>query len=145
MSSEQWEQAVAAAWRAIQERHPELAEMSLASARQQTAIEQTASIETPLDNETTAHLVGEVVMTALLHLAAHALATQRGLKETINLKDINRGPYHNRHFVLLAGEVGLDADADVDQGGRGFHHTTLAGNTSGRYAKAIEALADADL
>lgn len=159
MNSKQWEQAVAAAWRAIQKTHPELAEMTLASAQQQTvpcadtdtdttvssaavqtAIRQAASIETPLDDETTAHLVGEIAMVALLHLAAHALAAQRGVQETIN-----RGLYHSRSFVLLASEVGLDADMDVDHGGRGYHHTTLADNTCGRYAKAIEALAAADL
>ncbi len=139
----QWERAVAAAWHAIQQAHPELAELDLATARQETvpcadtdtapagaavrtAIEQAREIE-DLDYPTATRLVGQVALTALLHLAAHALAGQRGRKETSN-----RGYYHNQEFVRLAEEVGLDAFDDGHRGGRGWHHTNL-GAGAARY------------
>jgi len=149
-----WEQALAAAWQAIQRAHPELAKLDLNAARQatpacpdtdtapagaavRTAIEQAASIE-DLDEATTAGLTGQVALIGLLHLAAHALAVQRGRQDTSN-----RGYYHNRAFVALAAEVGLDADDDGRPGGRGWHHTSFGARTSLRYEPEIEALAAA--
>lgn len=47
------------------------------------------------------------VLATLLHEAAHALASVRGVQETSR-----RGQYHNKHFRALAEELGLHVDYD---------------------------------
>jgi hypothetical protein len=49
---------------------------------------------------------GTAVMQTLIHEAAHALAGSRGVKDTSN-----RNRYHNRAFVKLAEELGLEGPA----------------------------------
>lgn len=46
---------------------------------------------------------GRAVVEVMLHEAAHALATRRGIKDTSAAG--NR--YHNKRFVALAAELGL--------------------------------------
>src|SRR6266545_4057290 len=47
-------------------------------------------------------------LTTILHEAAHALAHVRGVKETSR-----QGKYHNRRYLELAGELGLEWPTDT--------------------------------
>jgi hypothetical protein len=121
----QWEQAVAAAWHAIQAQHPDLTGVPLTSRGAGPA----GDDYVPMDDDLPA---GMVTLTALLHQAAHGLAAVRDVRETSN-----RGYYHNRAFATLAEEVGLDV---ADAGGRGWQRTTLAHGTAERYAEQVAQL-----
>jgi hypothetical protein len=47
----------------------------------------------------------------LLHEAAHAIASRRGIKDTSR-----QGRYHNGRFRMIAEEVGLEGDRDPERG-----------------------------
>ena len=61
----------------------------------------------------------------MLHEAAHALATKRGIKDTSAAG--NR--YHNKRFVALAAELGLRGP-DVPDKITGWSHCTLHGQAA---------------
>lgn len=75
------------------------------------------------------------VMGLLVHEAAHAIAYQRGIKDTSR-----QGRYHNRRFKAIAEEIGLDVSRDPD---RGWTATALSDPTAGLYRDARRELADA--
>ena len=68
---------------------------------------------------------GRAVVEVMLHEAAHALATQRGIKDTSAAG--NR--YHNKRFVALAAELGLRG-LDVPNKITGWSHCTLHGQAA---------------
>jgi hypothetical protein len=72
------------------------------------------------------------VLATLLHEAAHALASVRGVRETSR-----RGQYHNKRFRALAEELGLQVDYDPRIG---WSSTTLPASTAADYAEEISAL-----
>lgn len=75
---------------------------------------------------------GVETMGTLLHEAAHALATARGIQDTSR-----EGRYHNKKFVALATELGLVTE---EQGTRGWASTTIPGPTAKRWRKVVQAL-----
>jgi len=78
---------------------------------------------------------GRAVLEVMLHEAAHALATQRGIKDTSTPG--NR--YHNKRFVALATELGLrgpDTPAKVT----GWSGCTLTDAIAGGYAEMTAAI-----
>ena len=68
---------------------------------------------------------GRAVVEVMLHEAAHALATKRGIKDTSAAG--NR--YHNKRFVALAAELGLRGP-DVPDKITGWSHCTLHGQAA---------------
>jgi hypothetical protein len=72
------------------------------------------------------------VLATLLHEATHALADQRGVKDTSR-----QGRYHNRRFKALAAELGLHVVHDPSLG---WSPTTLTDATAAVYAQEIAAL-----
>ena len=68
---------------------------------------------------------GRAVVEVMLHEAAHALATRRGIKDTSAAG--NR--YHNKRFVALAAELGLRGP-DVPDKITGWSNCTLTGQAA---------------
>lgn len=75
------------------------------------------------------------VLGTLLHEAAHALAAARGIKDTSR-----QGRYHNKHYKMLAEELGITVTSDPIIG---WSITSVPGETAGRYAGQLAALKDA--
>jgi DnaJ domain len=75
------------------------------------------------------------VLGTLLHEAAHALAFERGIKDTSR-----QGRYHNKQFKTLAEELGLTVTHDDRLG---WSATTVTDPTARAYATQLEALAAA--
>jgi curved DNA-binding protein CbpA len=75
------------------------------------------------------------VLGTLLHEAAHALAAARGIKDTSR-----QGRYHNKHYKILAEELGITVDFD---GVIGWSITTVPGTTAKAYADQLAALKNA--
>jgi hypothetical protein len=75
------------------------------------------------------------VIGTLVHEAAHAIAFQRGIKDTSR-----QGRYHNRRFKAIAEEIGLDVGRDP---GWGWSATTLSDPTAASYRDARSELAGA--
>lgn len=75
------------------------------------------------------------VLGTLLHEAAHALASARGITDTSR-----QGRYHNRKYASLAAELGLEAKEDTQFG---WAVTTVPAPTAQRYQTQLAALADA--
>ena len=61
----------------------------------------------------------------MLHEAAHALATQRGIEDT----SATGNRYHNKRFAALAAELGLRGP-DVPDKITGWSHCTLTGQAA---------------
>lgn len=70
----------------------------------------------------------------LLHEAAHGLAAARGIRDTSRA-----GRYHNRRFLSLADELGLDHNADPHPSS-GFSLVTMRPETREQYTATIERL-----
>ncbi|MEZ0068602.1 hypothetical protein ABIA32_004631 [Streptacidiphilus sp. MAP12-20] len=70
----------------------------------------------------------------LLHEAAHGLAAARGIRDTSRA-----GRYHNRRFLTLADELGLDHNADPHPSS-GFSLVTMRPETRERFAETIDRL-----
>jgi hypothetical protein len=81
---------------------------------------------------------GRAVVEVMLHEAAHALATRRGIKDTSAAG--NR--YHNKRFVALAAELGLRGP-DVPDKITGWSHCTLHGQAAYDAYAAVVAGIDA--
>ena len=75
------------------------------------------------------------VMGILVHEAAHAIACQRGIKDTSR-----QGRYHNSRFKAIAEEVGLDVSRDP---GWGWCLTALSSRTAVSYGDTLAELARA--
>jgi len=71
----------------------------------------------------------------MLHEAAHALAAQRGIKDTSAAG--NR--YHNKRFVALAAELGLCGPDSPDKV-TGWSGCTLTDEAAGGYAEVTAAI-----
>jgi len=75
-------------------------------------------------------------LTTILHEAAHALAHARGVKETSR-----QGKYHNRRYLELAGELGLEWPVDAKAHPvNGFSEVQLTQQTREVYADTIAEL-----
>ena len=72
------------------------------------------------------------VLGTLLHEAAHALAAERGIKDTSR-----QGRYHNRHFAALATELGIEVTQDPRTG---WSPTTVPASTAAAYRDQLTAL-----
>jgi hypothetical protein len=77
---------------------------------------------------------GEVLAT-LLHEAAHALACERGIKDTSR-----QGRYHNKHFKTCAEELGLHVEHDDRTG---WSASTITDVTKVAYARQLHELTQA--
>jgi DnaJ domain len=77
---------------------------------------------------------GEVLAT-LLHEAAHALACERGIKDTSR-----QGRYHNKHFKTCAEQLGLYVEHDDRNG---WSASTITPATASGYSRQIDILAQA--
>jgi hypothetical protein len=69
------------------------------------------------------------VLGTLLHEAAHALATARGIKDTSR-----QGRYHNKHFRDLAEELGIATEHDQQLG---WSITTIPAATLITWARQV--------
>lgn len=78
------------------------------------------------------HRTPREVLGTLLHEAAHALATERGITDTSR-----QGRYHNRKFAVLSAELGLDV---TESGQFGWAVTTVPDTTARRYADGLALL-----
>lgn len=78
---------------------------------------------------------GRRLLQTMLHEAAHALARVRGIRDTCD--EGNR--YHNKEFLALARELGLEKPAVRDRK-RGFSACTITDATVQRYADLIAEL-----
>src|SRR6266540_3120975 len=75
----------------------------------------------------------EHTLTTILHEAAHALAHVRGVKDTSR-----QGKYHNRRYLELAGELGLEWPTDAKAHPvNGFSEVQLTQQTREGYADTI--------
>jgi len=75
------------------------------------------------------------VLGTLLHEAAHALAHERGIKDTSR-----QGRYHNKHFKTCAEQLGLTVEHDDRNG---WAATTITDVTKITYARQLRDLTDA--
>jgi curved DNA-binding protein CbpA len=75
------------------------------------------------------------VLATLLHEAAHALAHERGIKDTSR-----QGRYHNKQFKTCAEELGLTVTHDDRTG---WSASTITPLTQAAYARQLGALAEA--
>jgi hypothetical protein len=143
-----------AAWRAIQARHPEIPDAVVITGtgneprnerwghhwarRWRLATDQPDRVDELFVAGELLARGGRRIMQTVLHEAAHALAEVRNIKDTSR-----NGHYHNRRFVALAGEVGLDPPAASSP--RGLAGVTLGEATAASYAEVIAALDAASL
>jgi hypothetical protein len=135
-------------WMEIRRRHPEVppAVIIIASGtggkhtrfgyhvpdRWSVAGEQYA--EVMISGEGLRRTAGDVLGT-LLHEAVHALAHERGIKDTSR-----QDRYHNKHFKTLAHELGLTAEHDDRTG---WSVTTITPAAERAYARQLADLAQA--
>jgi curved DNA-binding protein CbpA len=75
------------------------------------------------------------VLATLLHEAAHALAHERGIKDTSR-----QGRYHNKHFKTYAEQLGLTVTHDDRNG---WSASTITPATQRAYARQLADLAQA--
>jgi DnaJ domain len=75
------------------------------------------------------------VLGTLLHEAAHALAHERGIKDTSR-----QGRYHNKHFKTHAEQLGLTVEHDDRFG---WSAATITSTTEAAYARQLRDLAEA--
>jgi len=75
------------------------------------------------------------IFATLLHEAVHAVAFERGIKDTSR-----QGRYHNARFRAIAEEIGLEAGRDPPFG---WSSTALAPGTTALYRETLRALTEA--
>ena len=75
------------------------------------------------------------IFAILLHEAVHAVAFERGIKDTSR-----QGRYHNARFRAIAEELGLEAGRDAPFG---WSSTALATETTALYLETLRALTEA--
>lgn len=150
--SERLTTALAATWRAIQYHHPDIPPVILtlgadtptqcgtplgyfARNRWRHGHNQDAELHELFISGEGLRTGAEGVLATLLHQAAHALATARGITDTSN-----RGYYHNKRYKALAEELGLTV---ADAGPRGWKNTTLPPATAHTYTPQLHQLTTA--
>lgn len=78
---------------------------------------------------------GSLTVQSLLHEAAHAIAFVRGIQDTSR-----QNRYHNKEFVKICNELGLDYQHDAPDTTHGFSAVTFTKEGEARYASVIKAL-----
>jgi hypothetical protein len=110
------------AWADIQRHHPELPDLAVPES---------------LNDESSSACGTELSFERLLHEAAHGLAAARGIRDTSRA-----GRYHNRRFLAVADELGLEHPDDAHPSS-GFSLVVMRPETRRRYASTIERLSRA--
>ncbi|AUH40248.1 hypothetical protein [Streptomyces sp. CMB-StM0423] len=110
---------LAAAWAEIQRHHPELPDLAAPES---------------LIGESSSACGAELSFERLLHEAVHGIAAARGVRDTSRA-----GRYHNRRFLAIAEELGLD-HPDEPHPSSGFSLVTLTPAAKKRYRGAGERL-----
>jgi len=77
----------------------------------------------------------ELTLQSMLHEAAHALAAVRGLQDTSR-----QHRYHNKTFVKMAKELGLEYPHETPDSTTGFSAVVLREETKAKYAETIKRL-----
>lgn len=142
------------AWQAIQRNHPDVPSVMIVTGRRRHKSENSTrgshcagtwhveghddkAAEVWISGERLAE-GGEAVMQTLIHEAAHALAEKRGLKDTSN-----KNRYHNKVFVKLAEELGLQGPEESGGPALGYSNCTITKETSETYYVEISDLSEA--
>src|SRR6476646_4548767 len=110
---------LAVAWADIQRHHPELPDLAAPES---------------LIGESSSACGSALSFERLLHEAVHGVAAARGIRDTSRA-----GRYHNRRFLAIADEMGLD-HADEPHPSSGFSLVTLNPEAKRRYRPTIERL-----
>ncbi len=110
---------LAGAWAEIQRYHPELPDLAAPES---------------LIGESSSACGAELSFERLLHEAVHGIAAARGVRDTSRA-----GRYHNRRFLTIAEELGLD-HPDEPHPSSGFSLVTLRSETRRRYRPTMERL-----
>jgi hypothetical protein len=142
------------AWQAIQRNHPDVPNVMLVTGRRRHKSEgnirgqhcrETWHVEGHDSKQAEVWVSGErlaegpeAVMQTLLHEAAHALAVVREIKDTSN-----KNRYHNKAFVQLAEELGLEGPASSGGPALGYSDCTITKATADTYAYEIKELGEA--
>lgn len=141
-------------WQAIQRNHPEIPSVMIVTGRRRHKSEsairgQHCSDTWHVDGHDSKQAEvwvsgerlgegGREVMQTCLHEAAHALARIRGEKDTSN-----RNRYHNKTFVKIAEELGLQGPDQSAGPGLGYSNCTITASTSETYGYEIAELNEA--
>ncbi|MEU0370671.1 hypothetical protein ABZ070_10470 [Streptomyces sp. NPDC006283] len=110
---------LAQAWADIQRHHPELPDLAAPES---------------LIGESSSACGAELSFERLLHEAVHGIAAARGVRDTSRA-----GRYHNRRFLAIAEEMGLD-HVDEPHPSSGFSLVALNPEAKRRYRPTIERL-----
>lgn len=110
---------LAQAWADIQRHHPELPDLAAPES---------------LIGESSSACGAELSFERLLHEAVHGIAAARGVRDTSRA-----GRYHNRRFLAIAEEMGLD-HVDEPHPSSGFSLVMLNPEAKRRYRPTIERL-----
>lgn len=110
---------LAQAWADIQRHHPELPDLAAPEA---------------LIGESSSACGADLSFERLLHEAVHGIAASRGVRDTSRA-----GRYHNRRFLAIAEEMGLD-HPDEPHPSSGFSLVSLTPEARKRYRPTIERL-----
>lgn len=110
---------LALAWADIQRYHPELPNLAAPES---------------LIGESSSACGSELSFERLLHEAVHGIAAARGVRDTSRA-----GRYHNRRFLAVAEELGLD-HAEEPHPSSGFSVVTMNAETRRRYRATAERL-----
>lgn len=110
---------LALAWADIQRYHPELPNLAAPES---------------LIGESSSACGSELSFERLLHEAVHGIAAARGVRDTSRA-----GRYHNRRFLAVAEELGLD-HAEEPHPSSGFSVVTMNAETRRRYRGTAERL-----
>lgn len=138
-------------WSDIQQRHPDVPDVMIVTGRRRHKSERnllgqhcsdtwhahgsdTRLSEVLILGERLAEGAEQVLQT-LLHEAAHALAQARGLKDTSN-----KDRYHNKVFVQLAEELGLQGPPASAGPTAGFNNCVITEVTLKAYSNQVEEL-----
>lgn len=136
------------AWHEIQNNHPDLPDTIITSSRRRhrseknTRAQHCAEVWSAGSEKRLAEVTifgerfmdgAEQVMQSLLHEAAHALAHTRGIKDTSN-----KNRFHNRRFVALAEELGLEGPAESGGTALGYSNCVITEATAQKYELQIK-------
>lgn len=110
---------LAVAWSDIQRYHPELPDLAAPES---------------LIGESSSACGSELSFERLLHEAVHGIAAARGIRDTSRA-----GRYHNRRFLAIADELGLD-HSESPHPSSGFSLAVMRPDTKQRYRRTIERL-----
>jgi hypothetical protein len=110
---------LAVAWADIQRHHPDLPDLAAPES---------------LIGESSSACGTELSFERLLHEAVHGIAAARGVRDTSRA-----GRYHNRRFLAIADELGLD-HSEEPHPSSGFSLVVLRPETRKRYRPTIDRL-----